>query len=178
MIVKKSSFLISKKSGILNLKNSKNGQLRFPRFRAFSKLKVNTLESFLILFSINSYYFRLIHGLIASFLAFCSDLGSWLMASSSLVARRSAPVPFPGLCPLLAGLFPALDSRSVPKPCDDALSSSNRPLLGSNGHLGGGVAQPQKTRKPNLATFGQIIYYISSRILKNHSVESWKDVIT
>ena len=35
-----------------------------------------------------------------------------------------------------------------------------------------------KTRKPNLATFGQIIYYISSRILKNHSVESRKDVIT
>ena len=29
-----------------------------------------------------------------------------------------------------------------------------------------------------LITFGQIIYYISSRILKNHSVESWKDLIT
>ena len=35
-----------------------------------------------------------------------------------------------------------------------------------------------KARKPNLATFGQIIYYISSRILKNHSVESRKDLIT
>ena len=45
----------------------------------------------------------------------------------------------------------------------------------------GGVAQMEsefKTRKPNLATFGQIIYYISSRILENHSVESRKDLIT
>ena len=53
----------------------------------------------------------------------------------------------------------------------------NKPLLGSNRHLGG-VSQPQETRKPNLATFGQIIYYISSRILKNHSEESRKDLIT
>ena len=54
------------------------------------------------------------------------------------------------------------------------------PFWGSNRHLGG-VAQMEsefKTRKPNLATFGQIIYYISSRILKNHSVESRKDLIT
>ena len=45
----------------------------------------------------------------------------------------------------------------------------------------GGVAQGEaglKARKPNLATFGQIIYYISSRILKNRSVESRKDLIT
>ena len=61
----------------------------------------------IILFSTHSYYFRLIHGLIASFLAFCSALGSWLMAGSSLVARRSAPVPFPGpgLALLLGSLY-------------------------------------------------------------------------
>ena len=74
---------------------------KFPEIRQFSNIKINTLESLLILFSINSYYFRLIHGLIASFLAFCSALGSWLMAGSSLVARRSAPVPFPGPGPAL-----------------------------------------------------------------------------
>ena len=83
------------KSGILNFKNSKNGQLRFPKIRKFSNLKVNTSELLSILFSTHSYYLRLIHGLIASFLAFCSALGSWLMAGSSLVARRSAG-PGPG----------------------------------------------------------------------------------
>ena len=44
-----------------------------------------------------------------------------------------------------------------------------------------GVAQGEskiQARKPNLATFGQIIYYISSRFLKNHSEESRKDLIT
>ena len=45
----------------------------------------------------------------------------------------------------------------------------------------GGVAQMEsefKTRRPKLATFGQIIYYVSSRILENHNVESRKDLIT
>ena len=41
-----------------------------------------------------------------------------------------------------------------------------------------GRFQTGRTRKPNLATFGQIIYYISSRILKNHHVESRKHLIT
>ena len=44
-----------------------------------------------------------------------------------------------------------------------------------------GEADPMenpKPRKPNLATFGPIIYYISSRIQKNHHVESRKDLIT
>ena len=103
MIFKNSSFLMIRNSEILNFKSQKfkNGHLRFPRFPNFSNLKINTLESLLILFPINSYYFPLIHGLIASFWAFCSALGSWLMASSSLVARRSAPVPFPGPGPAL-----------------------------------------------------------------------------
>ena len=41
-----------------------------------------------------------------------------------------------------------------------------------------GRLETGRTRKPNLATFGPIIYYISSRILKNHHVESRKDLIT
>ena len=72
----------------------------------------------ILLFSIRSYYFRLIHGLIASFLAFCSALGSWLMAGSSLVARRSAPVPFlgPGPALLLALGTPHLGSPHLLSP--------------------------------------------------------------
>ena len=91
-------FIISNHQKIRNSEFQKleNGKLRFPKIRKFSNLKINTLESLLILLSTHSYYFRLILGLIASFLAFCSALGSWLMAGSSLVARRSAPVPFPG----------------------------------------------------------------------------------
>ena len=46
------------------------------------------MELLLILFSIHSYYFRLIHGLIASFLAFCSAHGSWPMGAG--------PAPVPG----------------------------------------------------------------------------------
>ena len=76
-------------------------EFRNSKFQSFKVSKIQRFKDSLdlekiILFSTHSYYFRLIHGLIASFLAFCSALGSWLMAGSSLVARRSAPVPFPG----------------------------------------------------------------------------------
>ena len=91
-------------------------------------MKIDTLESLLILFSIHSYFFRLLHGLNASFLAFCSALGSWLMAGSSLVARRSAPVPFPGPGPALllaTRLEPAMSHE--PRAEQNAKNEARRP---------------------------------------------------
>ena len=57
---------------------------------------INTLGSLLILLSINSYYFRLIHGLIASFLAFCSALGSWRSSRGQKERRARTPGRGPG----------------------------------------------------------------------------------
>ena len=59
----------------------KHGQLRLPIYQKLSNLEINTLELLLIVFSIHSYSFRLKHGLIASFLAFCSAHGSWPMGA-------------------------------------------------------------------------------------------------
>ena len=85
-------------------------------------------------------------------------------------------------------MWPKLDFRGFwPwkswNPGNPQLLSSTDAMTPKTGPIGpiefpGADCGDQKSRKPNLATFGQIIYYISSRILKNHSVESRKDLIT
>ena len=82
---------------------SRNQEFKVSKFQRFKDSL--DLEK-IILCSLNQYYFRLIHGLIASFLAFCSAHGSWPMGAG--------PAPGPGGAPQGPGPGPPRASGHEP----------------------------------------------------------------
>ena len=98
------------------------------------------VEGCLMLFSVNSYYFRLINGLIGSFLAFYSALGSWLTAKEGPAhpwgSKERRVVPYPS-----AFRLPPLHPTTF---LVDTMSSAERRSSGETSELTYSAAEQAK----------------------------------